>query len=354
VAAMGALVPSIASEFGVSHFVAGKAVSLYMVPYGVAALLYGPLVRFFDAKKIELICFFLFCGANLLAAAARSIGMFFTARFLMGIFGASVIPLVLILIARQSDSAQRGRLVGLFFSATFVASLLGLLLSGIIPWRMIFLIPAVFGLLLLVYMYLYLENFKPDAQERKIHYCAALADKKVLFLFGYIFFISLLYHGVQQWLGVYFSQRFNFSQFLISMLITLTSLSGIIGEIIGGISSDSLGRQATVNTGIILMILSAVLLTLKLPLAGVALLMVAWGLGWSFNHAGLSTLLTDLPKNFVNEAASLNSSVRFIAGGLGVAVSGAIVQKNFNLGFLSFACGLLLLLFFTHRLLREE
>lgn len=353
VAAMGALVPSIAHEFGISQFSAGKVVSLYMLPYGVAALLYGPLVRFFDAKKIELICFFLFCGANLLAAAARSIGILFAARFLMGIFGASVIPLVLILLARQSSSTQRGKLVGVFFSSTFVASLLGLLLSGMVSWRMIFLIPAICGLVLWIYMYIYLENFKPEARESKINYRAALAEKRVLSLFGYIFCISMLYHGVQQWLGVFFSERFQLNQFVISMLITLTSLSGIIGEAAGGFASDAIGRVMTANCGIILMVLSVVLLTVKLPLAGFALLMIVWGLGWAVNHAGVSTLLTDLPKAFVHEAASLNSSVRFLAGGLGVTLSGAVVQKNFSLGFLSFACGLLILLFLSKHLLRD-
>jgi predicted MFS family arabinose efflux permease len=128
------------------------------------------------------------------------------------------------------------------------------------------------------------------------------------------------------------------------MLITLTSLSGICGEFLGGIFSDNLGRLKTANLGIILMIASVFLILIKMPVALLAIVMFIWGLGWTLNHAGISTMLTDLPKEFLNEAASLNSSVRFLAGGVGVALAGLLMQKSFLLGFSVLGGGLILLL----------
>lgn len=90
-----------------------------------------------------------------------------------------------------------------------------------------------------------------------------------------------------------------------------------------------------------------------MPIFILALLMVIWGLGWTFNHAGLSTLLTDLPKEFLNEAASLNSSVRFLSGGLGVFLGGILMQRSFNLEFIIFGICLLVLLMFTNFLRLE-
>lgn len=354
VAATAALIPSIAQEFALSQLFVGKIVWLYMLPYGVAALAYGPLVRAFCAKKIELICFFLFTLANFMAALAKDIQLLFAARFLMGVFGASVIPLILILIARHTPSEKRGRAIGVFFSSTFVASLLGLFLSGIVNWRLIYLIPAIAGLILWLVMYLYLPSFKEDQRIFKFNYLAAFKEKHVLSVFIYIFCISLIYHGIQQWLGVYFSTQFNFSQFLISMLVTLTSLSGIFGEVLGGRFADSLGRVRTIDLGIALMIFSSLALIFKAPLVVLALLMVIWGLGWTFNHAGLSTMLTDLPKEFLNEAASLNSSVRFISGGLGALLGQALIQKGFVFSFLTFGISLLVLLIFARNLLTSE
>jgi len=354
VAACSALIPSISQEFSVSQFIAGRAVWLYMLPYGLAALLYGPLVRRFDARKIELACFFIFSLANLLAAFSRNINMFFAARFFMGVFGASVIPLVLILVARHAPARSRGKQVGVFFGATFVASLAGLFLSGLISWRMIFLIPALGGLALWVWMYFNLPSFQEDCGGFRVNYAAALKSRGVISIFTYIFFISLVYHGVQQWLGVFFSVKLGLNQFLVSMLITLTSLSGIFGEVIGGSLSDTLGRIKTIDLGILVMTAALLLLLFKMPLAVFAMAMVACGLGWTFNHAGLSTLLTDLPPEFLNEAASLNSSVRFVSGGVGAAAGGVVMQRSFSTGFIIAAVALTALAVSAKKLLNQE
>lgn len=345
VAASAALIPSIATDFVLSQFMVGKIIWLYMIPYGLAALFYGPLARAFDARKVELFCIFLFSLANFLAGVSQNIATLFAARFMMGLFGASVIPLGLILIARHLNEAKRGRYIGLFFGSAFAASLLGLFLSGIINWRLIFIIPALCGFMLWVFMYICLPSFKEDAENLRLGYLKVFRNKKVIKIFSYIFIISLIYHAVQQWLGVFFSTQLNLNQFSVSMLITLTSLSGIFGEVWGGRLADSIGRVKVVNLGITFMVLSVFSLLIKLPFALLVLVMIVWGLGWTFNHAGLSTILTDFPQELLNEAASLNSGVRFISGGIGVSLSGLIMQKSFVLGFLVFGLGLLILLY---------
>ena len=345
VAAAAALVPSIAADFALSQFLVGKIIWLYMLPYGLAALFYGPLVRAFDARKIELLCILLFSLANLLAGLARDINTLFAARFLMGLFGASVIPLGLIIIAGHIPQNKRGSYVGIFFGSTFIASLLGLFLSGLISWRLIFIIPAVLGLALWVVMYFYLPSFQECLGRFRFGYLEAFKDKKVIRIFIYIFLVSLIYHGVQQWLGVYFSTELFLNQFTISMLITITSFSGIFGEFWGGCLADKISRKKVVSLGILGMVICIFSLLLKLPLALLVLVMVLWGLSWTFNHVGLATMLTDLPAEHLNEAASLNSGVRFISGGIGVGLSGLLMHRSFNLGFMVLGGMLLLLLF---------
>ena len=222
--------------------------------------------------------------------------------------------------------------------------MLGLFLSGVINWRLIFLIPAALGFILLVFMFVYLPSFRREVGIFEFNYIAAFKNKDVLRIFIYIFLISLIYHAIQQWLGVYFSTQLGFTQFTISMLITLTSLSGVFGEIFGGSLADSLGRHKVVSLGIALMVISIFILTIKLPVFILGIIMIIWGLGWTFNHVGLATMLTDLPKNLINEAASLNSGVRFISGGIGVSISGLIMHKSFFLGFIIFGSALLGLL----------
>jgi len=138
------------------------------------------------------------------------------------------------------------------------------------------------------------------------------------------------------------------------MLITLTGLSGVFGEAAGGFLADKLGRVKTIGLGLLFMIASVILLIFHLPIFILAMAMLIWGLGWTFIHSGMSTMLTDLPSKFVNEAASLNSSVRFLAGGAGAAFGGILMQRGFSFGFTVFLACLFLLLFFSNRLLANK
>src|SRR5439155_1724255 len=66
---------------------------------------------------------------------------------------------------------------------------------------------------------------------------------------------------------------------------------------------------------------------LGITLAGVSI-------GWTISHNSISTVLTDFPEDERPMLASLNSSLRFVSGGIGFWVSSFIVQKSFSLNFL--------------------
>jgi predicted MFS family arabinose efflux permease len=166
--------------------------------------------------------------------------------------------------------------------------------------------------------------------------------------------MSFLFHGIRQWLGVFFSKTYGFEQFLISMLLTTVSLSGILGESFGGILADRLGRVKVANVGGLLMVAVLSILLVKNSAAVLFTLMFVLGLGWTFNHAGISTNLCDLPQRLLHESASLNSAVRFLSGGLGAVFGGMVAQKSFQIEFGVGAVCLLLLVLFSKKLVLTE
>ncbi|MEA3328704.1 MAG: MFS transporter [Candidatus Omnitrophota bacterium] len=356
VIACSALIPSIAAAFGVNEFFVGKIVWLYMLPYGLMALFYAPLSRSLDCKKILSFSLAVLCLANLFSGLASNLYLLFAARVLAGMSGAAIVPLSLILIAKTSLPQERGKRVGWFFSITFVATLLGLFLSGLLFWRWIFLIPAIGAALVCASVCFYFPNFLPVEEKVKFNYFQVLSEKKVFRLFVYIFLMSFLYHGVRQWLGVYFSKVYGFEQFWVSMLLTTVTLGGIFGESLGGILSDraGIGRIRVVNAGMALMLFVLLILLFKNALFALFTVMFIWGLGWTFNHSGISTILTDLPHRHLYESAGLNSSVRFLSGGLGMVVGGILVRRSFNLEFAIFAFCLFLLIIFRKKLVIKE
>lgn len=333
VAAISAIVPSVSRDLALPPFVTGKIIWAYMIPYGVCALFYGPLSRRFNIRNILIVCLSLFCIFSFLSGLAKTFGSLFIYRFIVGIFASAMTPLTLLYISHSFDLGNRGKAVGKFFSITFMSSLAGLFLSGMINWRFIFFIPAIIGALTVILILGIFPKITIEIECSKSKYISALKTEKILRLFSYIFSISFLYHLACQWMGVYFNNKYYLSQFAISALLTLVSFAGIFGEFFGGIFADKKGRVFTLAMGALLMSVSLLLLPLCGKILFLAIIMFVWGLGWTINHSGLSTYLTDLPKPYLQEATSLNSSVRFLAGGIGTAVGGIVMQRSFSMTF---------------------
>ncbi|MFC1703689.1 MFS transporter [Candidatus Omnitrophota bacterium] len=352
VASISAIVPSVARDLGHPEFVVGKIIWAYMIPYGVCALFYGPLSRRFSIKSILITCLSLFSVFSFFSGFANSFNSLFAYRFIVGIFASAMTPLTLLYISHRFDTNKRGKAVGTFFSITFASSLAGLFLSGLINWRFIFFIPAVISTATVIVILNVFPKLSIKIEDQKSRYIQALKTGKIMRVFLYIFSISFLYHLARQWMGVYFDNKYFLSQFAISSLLTLVSFAGIFGEFFGGRLADKKGRIFTLVTGVLLMSASLLLLPISGAIIFLAVIMLIWGLGWTINHSGLCAYLTDLPKPYMQEVSSLNSSVRFISGGLGVALGGLLIQKSFTLTFSAVGVILLILSVFSRQILK--
>ena len=120
------------------------------------------------------------------------------------------------------------------------------------------------------------------------------------------------------------------------------AVCGAAGQIIGGYLSDKKGRYVSWIVGVSILSFSTMLLYFHYPIVFLAILLGFFSMGWTIGHNGVSTVLTDLPEQYRQEMASLNSSVRFIAGGIGFYISSFFVAQNFGLTFL--IIGILMLL----------
>ncbi|MBN2119840.1 MAG: MFS transporter [Candidatus Omnitrophica bacterium] len=353
VSATAALIPSIASYFGSDYLLAGKLVWIYMLAYGLFALLWGPLTRKFAVKKILLTTLFLFSLSSFVVGSAPKLFFAFIGRLGMGVFGSCFTPLSLIIIGKEVKPESKPKYVGFLFSTSFMASLSGVFLSGLLFWRFIYLIPSFLGGALLIYSLYFLKGFDYRGKF-KISYFETFKDKNVLTLFTFIILGSFFYHSIQQWLGVYLAKEYFFSQFFISAVFTVSSLAAIFAENIGGFCASRFGSRNIAFWGLLSMAgFIAFLLNFRRPEA-VFFIIVFWGLGWAFNHVGFSTLLTSLPDRFMRDASSLNSSLRFFSGGLGAFYSGKVISLlGFRADFLITGLFLCLLALFLKNRLKE-
>lgn len=352
VAALSATIPTISPDLGLSDIAVSKIIPYYMIPYGVGALFYAPLARKISAKTIMAVTMFVFALTNFFCASVTSLNQFLFLRILMGVVSAGVVPLGLMTIGKLFDYDVRGRMVGIFFSSSFFASIAGLLLSGFTHWRWLFGVPAFLGLLAAMLIILFVYGL-PALVEAKVNYRRVFQDPQIQRVFIFITLMSTLYHGVDRWLGVYFHRAYGLKQLTISSLFILIAVSAAAGQLLGGLLTDKKGRLFSCRLGLLMLSCATMLLSQVFPMLVLVLILIIFAAGWTIGHNGVSTALTDFPDKNRSEIASLNSSLRFIGGGLGFSVSAIFVQKSFGLTFLGIGAAMLFLSVFLKKVIPQ-
>ena len=325
-----------------------------MIPYGIGALIFAPLTRRISYRSALVISMFSYALSNVLCGATHSIKIFFLGSMAMGLAASGTIPLSLMVIGELFEKNIRGRLVGGFFSCAFVSSLVGNITSGVAPWRSLFFVPAAMAFLTVVgflTLPIALLNRKHD---ESVNYLKILQASQVGYVFLYIFFISSLYHSVIRWYGVYLHDVYHLDKFAISIFFSLVAVAGAVGQNIGGQLTDKKGRLFTAYFGLIVLSLATMMLIGQYPLLVLGGVLALLTIGWTISHNGVSTTLTDFPDTQRPAIASLNSSVRFIGGGVGFFISSFFVQKSFGLTFFTIGFLMFTTSFFLRKILPQH
>ncbi|HEC68906.1 MAG TPA: MFS transporter [Candidatus Omnitrophica bacterium] len=327
VAAMAALVPTVAVYFGVEQNCAVKLTWLYMLPYGTFALLWSPLTRIFKVKNIFLFTTLGFGLSAFFFSFSPTICQAFIYRFLMGCFGCSFVPLVLITIGKTVSPEEKSKYIGVLFALSYISTFLSVFLSGfVVWWGIVYLIPAVLSLVIFILGVIFMNDFDFRKEKFSISYKNTFKDREAVAFFFVIMVASFFYHSLQQRLGIYLSRTYFLEQKVISTIFTVSTLSAIVFEFAGGFLSARFGSIKVASVGFILMSIFTLFLLGIRDYRSLFIVIGLWGAGWALAHVGLSSYLTLLPEQVMRDASSLNSALRFSLGGLGAVAGGIIVD----------------------------
>ncbi|MDP8213261.1 MAG: MFS transporter [Candidatus Zapsychrus exili] len=340
-AAIAAVIPEISIDLKVSDFLAAKIIPYYIMSYGIGALIYAPITRYIRYRTVLVITIALFGVSTLACGFIGSLPKLLFARVIMGVTGASIIPLGLILIGQLFDKQIRGRLVGGFFACSFLSAIVGIVLSGIIHWRWLFFIPGIFSLLVVLSFVLFNSDLIKCVHKGEVNYFKAFSNTRIRDVFIFIAAISFLFHGVHKWFGIYLSRIYQMDKLSISMFFLFAGIGGFVGQIVGGYISDKKGRDTACYIGIVGLAIGIMLLLGVYNKIVLGIIFVLIAMSWTIGHNGISTILTDFSEENRPIIASLNSSVRFVAGAIGFFVSSFFVEKSFSITF--FVIGVLIL-----------
>jgi len=147
-------------------------ISVYMIGFGLAQLVYGPLADRYGRRPLMLAGLLLFTATSLIASFTASFETMIAARFLQGMAAAASRVLVVSMVRDCYSGRQMARVMSLtfivFLAAPILAPSIGKLIMLVAPWEAIFHALAAFSALLAIWMVLRLDETLHPEYRRSI------------------------------------------------------------------------------------------------------------------------------------------------------------------------------------------
>ena len=165
--------PAIGDALGVAEENRRQLViTAYLLGFGAAQIVYGPLSDRFGRKGLLVIGLALYGVFGLLAGIASSFTLLLTARFLQGVAAAATRVLVVAVIRDRYEGAGMARIMSLvmivFMIVPVLAPTFGQAVLLVASWRHIFIGLGVYGAVLAVWMVLRLPETLPLERRRPL------------------------------------------------------------------------------------------------------------------------------------------------------------------------------------------
>ena len=359
------LIPRFAEVFGTSPEYIGLMVPAYLIPYGVATLVYGPLSDNWGRKLLilgSMIAFIVLTGAT---AAVNSANSMILIRLLTGIGASAVVPIGITLIGDLYEYENRGRPLGWIFAGMEAGiafgSTAGAVLEPFIGWRTLFLGVSVFSIGILGALVPYrsllgghTEDTDPmTAADALNGFLGLLRTERGLRVYVYVFLNAVFHSGVYTWLGYYFTRRYGLGEFGIGLAIVGYGLPGIwLGPRIGKLA-DRYGRRWIIPAGLLVGAISVLGLSLEVSVLVAALLVTALSVGFDMTQPLFAGIVTDLTEK-TGLAMGLNVFALFVGFGIGSLVFSGALQFGLGTALVSFGATAVIGALIAVRLFRSE
>lgn len=157
---------TIAGELNTSVSTVELTLTVYMIGYATSMFISGTLADRFDASRLQSLGLGLFALGSIIAATSPTITVLAIGRFFQAFGGTSATVLCRIIVQRRYPSDLR---LGILTSMSMIISLtpsfsplLGGILAEVLPWRVMFLILAIFSLALIPMIEFLLGKAHPE------------------------------------------------------------------------------------------------------------------------------------------------------------------------------------------------
>ncbi len=343
------LLPAIAASLGVSVAAAGSAVTLYLLPYGLCQLVYGPLGDRLGKLRLIRSAMVVLAAGTAACALAPTLLALDVLRLATGIAAAAVVPMALAHLGDTLPYAERPRAIGVLMAGAAAGQTVSMGIGGVVgellSWRFVF---ALYGAVALA-VALRLARLERDtavAAASRDRPCAAggagspagrgsrsawtgyvdlvrLPAARALYLTVAVEGFSAF--GPFAYIAAHLQARDGLSTLGAGLVLVANGLGAFVGARLVAAAVRRLGERGAIVTGALVMGVPYLLLATPLDWRLAPLALLVMGAGFPIAHAVLQTRATELAPAARGTSLSLFAFSLFLGGGLGTAVHGLLV-----------------------------
>jgi predicted MFS family arabinose efflux permease len=335
------LIPTIASDLGVSLPAAGLLVSLYALSVAIGAPLLTALTGRLPRKTLLAALMALFTIGNLVAWRAPSYESLIVARILTGLAHGVFFSVGSIIATTLVPKEKAASAIATMFSGMTVAFVAGIPLGTFIGqhfgWRATFLVVAGFGLVAFLGAVAFVPRHLAQTRPAPVfQQFQVLAQPRLLLVYA---MTAVGYGGsliAFTFMAPLLEEISGFTPSQVSFVLVAYGVSVAAGNVWGGKLADRVGPVKALKR--IFLLLAAVLfaLTFTVHNAWLAVLtMLCWGAVAFGNVPGLQVYVVKQARHFAPEATDVASGFNIAAFNLGVAGGsslGGLIVAHIGLG----------------------
>ncbi|PYC20661.1 MFS transporter [Pseudomonas mosselii] len=322
----------VAADLGISAGQAGLMVTLPGIMAALAAPLLSVGIGALDRSYLLIALTLIMIVANAVVAYATDFGLLLFGRVLLGIsiggFWATAIALSGRLAPKGVGVAQATSIIMVGVTlATVLGVPVGTWLSGLMGWRMTFLVTALVGVPVLLAQVLLLPRLNPEKAIRISDLPALFVNPQARVGLIAVLLIGLAHFAAYTYVAPFFKHNAGFDGPMIGSLLLLYGVAGVLGNVFAGFAANQSVRYTLMLVALMIGVGTALFPYFATSLTGAAMLIALWGFAFGAFPACASIWMFVVAPKDVERGMPLFVAMFQVIIALGSFFGGRIVDQ---------------------------